>query len=88
MSEVQDHTTSISTSVVQQNNATKEITASAQKASEGADNTSENMAGVNDAIHRTSQSAHTILTTSTNLNEGAGTLNKRVADFLEKVAAA
>ncbi len=88
MSEVQNHTNSISASVVQQNNATREITTSAQKASQGADNTSENMAGVNEAINRTSQSAHTILDTSTRLNKEAGFLNKRVADFLEKVAAA
>lgn len=88
MSDVQSHTNSIAASVVQQNDATQEISLSAQKASDGADKTTSNMSGVNDAMKRTSGSAETILGTSNNLTEGATHLRERVDYFLKKVAAA
>ena len=88
MTNVQTHTNSIASSVVQQNNATKEISLSAQKASSGADMTTSNMSGVSDAMKRNSGSAETILGTSNELTEGATTLSQRVDDFLTKVAAA
>jgi len=88
MADVRSHTSSIAQSIVQQNQATQEISESAQKASEGADRTSANMGGVSDAMHRTTDSAETILTTSNNLTQGATNLSRRVDDFLKKVAIA
>lgn len=88
MANVQSHTRSIAASVVQQNEATREISLSAQKASEDADMTSTNMSGVSEAIKRTADSSGIILGTSNSLTEGAGNLSQRIDTFLKKVAAA
>ena len=85
---INQYTSSISTSVEQQNTATEEISRSVQQAANGAQTASDNMEGLSASVSETTQSAAQVEHTSSSVSDQAEALRKTVDKFLENVAAA
>ena len=87
MKEISIHTSSIATSVAQQNTATAEISESVSGAAQGAKAVASVLEQVTQAITTANGSATTALTASRSVEEAIGRLRGKVEEFLRAVAA-
>jgi methyl-accepting chemotaxis protein len=87
MKEISVHTSSIATSVTQQNTATAEISESVGSAAQDAKAVASVLEQVTQAITTANGSAATVLTASRSVEEAIGHLRGKVEEFLRDVAA-
>jgi methyl-accepting chemotaxis protein len=86
MREISSHSTAAADSVMQQNNATLEITQNAAKAARGTSAVVAVLSEVSDAAIGTRTAAETVLAASGSVDTSIGTLRTEIEDFLSKVA--
>uniref|UniRef100_A0A2A4Z0A0 Methyl-accepting transducer domain-containing protein n=1 Tax=OCS116 cluster bacterium TaxID=2030921 RepID=A0A2A4Z0A0_9PROT len=86
MTEVDAYTTSIGSSVIQQNSATQEIPENVAQASTGAEVVANNIKNIANVIQITNDSAEKVAAVSESLNERVIHLNNSVDNFLKNVA--
>ncbi len=87
MRDIREHTSSIATSVGQQNAATREISESVAGAAQGAKAVASILEQVTDAVTKASGSAGTALTASEAVEHATAHLREKIEEFLRKVAA-
>jgi methyl-accepting chemotaxis protein len=88
MGDISGITSSIAASVEEQSASTQEIGRNVQQAAAGANELASSMTMVTEAIEETNKSASQVLDASGALTAQAGTLQKAVDEFLDRVAAA
>jgi len=88
MGDISGFTSSIAASVEEQSASTQEIGRNVQQAATGANELASSMTMVTEAIEETNKSAGQVLDASSGLSAQAGTLQKAVDEFLDRVAAA
>jgi methyl-accepting chemotaxis protein len=88
MADVSRFTTTIAAAVEEQSSSTQEIARNVQQAAVGAKELAGSMATVTEAIDETNHSASAVLEASAALSAQAGTLEKSIDEFLQRVAAA
>lgn len=88
MTDVNSITTSIASSVGQQGSATSEINISVQRAAEGTKRVTEAIIDVREAAHTATESATSVLNSSSTVTAQTQTLRKLIENFLDDVAAA
>ncbi|MHC5652464.1 methyl-accepting chemotaxis protein [Stappia sp. ICDLI1TA098] len=85
---IQEASQSISAAVEQQGLATNEIAANTQLAASGADEVTQNIAGVSDAARTTGDASTQLMTLSRELSEQSNTLQNEVVDFVRTLRSA
>lgn len=85
MEEVDNYTSSIAAAVAQQTAASSEISENVLQAAQGTQSVSSNMAGVNDAVLETNESASQVLTASESVIQQTNNLREEIASFLRQV---
>ncbi len=88
MGDIAGFTSSIAAAVEEQSASTQEIGRNVQQAAAGANELASSMTMVTEAIEETNKSASQVLDASGALTAQAGTLQKAVDEFLDRVAAA
>ena len=86
MREISSRTTGAAASVLQQNEATSEITQNAAKAARGTSAVVAVLGEVSDAAIGTRTAAETVLTASNSVDASIGNLRTEIESFLSKVA--
>jgi methyl-accepting chemotaxis protein len=86
MKEINEHTSSIATSVGRQNAATSDISRSVASAAQGAKAVATIIEQVTQAVTKATDSASTVLTASQTVEDAATHLRQKVEDFLCRVA--
>ncbi|SUA99656.1 Methyl-accepting chemotaxis protein 4 [Pannonibacter phragmitetus] len=80
---IQEVAQAISAAVEEQGAATSEIAANTQRAATGADDVTQNIAGVGTAAEMTGAASTQLMTLSSDLNDQSGTLQREVVEFVK-----